>query len=57
MVPGIAKGKTTVANAPTVPVAEINRVSAEAQNMNIFEKLDAFLKDWKIKPPLSNEPG
>ena len=41
MVPGIAKGKTTVANAPTVPVAEINRVSAEAQNMNIFEKLDA----------------
>lgn len=40
MIPGIAKGKTTVANTPTVPVAEINRVSAEAQNMNIFEKLD-----------------
>jgi hypothetical protein len=40
MIPGIAKGKTTVANAPTVPVAEVNRVSSEAENMNIFEKLD-----------------
>jgi len=40
MIPGIAKGKTITPNAPTVPVAEINRVSAEAQNMNIFEKLD-----------------
>ncbi|MBR20705.1 MAG: hypothetical protein CMA64_11285 [Euryarchaeota archaeon] len=40
MIPGIAKGKTTTTNAPTVPVAEVNRAGAEAQNMNIFEKLD-----------------
>jgi|MDSZ01.3.fsa_nt_gb hypothetical protein len=40
MIPGIAKGKTTTPNTPKVPVAEINRASAEAQNMNIFEKLD-----------------
>ena len=42
MIPGIAKGKTTVANAPTVPVAEINRASAEAQNMNIFDQAKPF---------------
>ncbi len=40
MIPGIAKGKTATPNTPKVPVAEINRVSTEAQNMNIFEKLD-----------------
>tara|TARA_Y100000590_G_scaffold113968_1_gene129841 strand:+ start:12695 stop:14593 length:1899 start_codon:yes stop_codon:yes gene_type:complete len=40
MIPGIAKGKTATPNTPKVPVAEINRASAEAQNMNIFEKLD-----------------
>ena len=40
MIPGIAKGNITVPNTPKVPVAEINRVSTEAQNMDIFERLE-----------------